>query len=190
MARVLLWVGLILSLALLPASDVGAGTTNYDLPLPPRIALATTDARSFYAEFRARRETGGFGHAYVILGMVDSSGRLQQTVVAGFMPRGMRDDFFSQFGVPVAGVVGVVRTDLVRRPDDVRLWIAISKANYYRIVSRILEMRRTWTTYELLLFNCNTFVSEIANTAGLRTPILVAQFPIAYVSELRSLNSP
>jgi len=162
---------------------------NHKLRPPPRIVWATTDARSFYVEFRARSETGGFGHAYVTLGMVDSSGQLQQTVAAGFMPQGMRDDFLSQFGVPVAGVVGVVRADLVRRPD-VRLRIAISKASYYRIVSRILEMRRTWTTYELLLINCNTFVSEIASTAGLRTPVLVAQFPVAYVSELRSLNSP
>jgi hypothetical protein len=72
----------------------------------------------------------------------------------------------------------------------VRFRIAISSANYYRLVSRILEMRRTWTTYQLLLVNCNTFVSEIASTAGLRTPLLVAQFPIAYVSELRSLNTP
>jgi hypothetical protein len=189
MARVLLWVGLILSLALLPASEVGAGTTNYEPPFPPRVVWAIGDARSFYAEFRARSEAGGFGHAYVTLGMIDSSGQLQQTVVAGFMPRRMRDDVLSQFGLPVEGVVGVVRTDLVRRPA-VRFRIAISSANYYRLVSRILEMRRTWTTYQLLLVNCNTFVSEIASTAGLRTPLLVAQFPIAYVSELRSLNTP
>jgi hypothetical protein len=82
MARVLLWVGLTLSLALLPASDVGAGTTNYETPLPPRIAWATTDARSFYAEFRARSERGGFGHAYVTLGMIDSSGQLQLRAVS------------------------------------------------------------------------------------------------------------
>jgi hypothetical protein len=189
MARALLWAGLFLGLALLPSSNVGAGTTSYERPLPPRIVWATADARLFYAEFRARSETDGFGHAYVTLGMIDSSGQLQQTVVAGFMPRGMRDDSMSQFAVPVAGVVGVVRADLVRRPA-VRFRIAISKANYYRILNRILEMRRTWTTYELLLVNCNTFVSEIASTAGLRTPLLVAQFPIAYVSELRSLNSP
>src|SRR6516225_5930776 len=189
MDRALLWAGLILSLAAFPASDVGAGTTNYEPPFPPRIVWATTDARSYYAEFRARSERVGFGHAYVTLGIIDSSGQLQQTVVAGFMPRGMRDDVLSQFGVPVTGVVGVVRTDLVRRPA-VRFRIAISRANYYRIVGRILEMRRTWTTYELLLINCNTFVSEIASTAGLRTPVLVAQFPIAYVSELRRLNSP
>jgi hypothetical protein len=189
MARVLQLVGLIVTLILLPSLEVGAGTSNYELPLPLRIDWATSDARSFYAEFRARDETGGFGHSYVALGIVDWSGHLRQTVVAGFMPRGMRDDFFSQFGMPVTGVVGVVRADLVRRPDA-RFRIAVSKANYYRIVRRILEMRRTWTTYELLLVNCNNFVSEIASAAGLRTPLLAAQFPVAYVSELRSLNSP
>src|SRR5262245_22432291 len=189
MARVMLRVGLIVSLALLPPSGVDAGSANYEPPLPPRIAWVTTDASSFYVEFRARDQAGKFGHAYVTLGIVHSSGQVQQTVVAGFMPSGMRDDFGSQFGIPVAGVVGVTRSDLVRRPD-VRLRISISKANYYRIVSRIVEMRRTWTTYELLLINCNNFVSEVASAAGLRTPLLAARFPVAYVSELRTLNSP
>ena len=189
MARVMLLVGFIVSLALLPSSDVAAGSGNYEPPFPPRIAWSTSDARSFYVEFRARDEAGGFGHSYVTLGIVDSSGRVRQTVVAGFMPSGVRDDYWSQFGIPVAGVVGVGRSDLVRRPD-VRLRIAISKANYYRIVGRILEMRRTWTTYELLLINCNSFVSEVASAAGLRTPLLAARFPVAYVSELRTLNSP
>jgi len=189
MARVMLLVGLVVSLALLPSYGVDAGSGNYEPPFPPRIAWSTSDARSFYVEFRARDEAGGFGHSYVTLGIVDSSGQLRQTVVAGFMPSRMRDDFWSQFGIPVAGVVGVSRSDLVRRPD-VRLRIAISKANYYRIVGRILEMRRTWTTYELLLINCNSFVSEVASAAGLRTPLLAARFPVAYVSELRTLNSP
>jgi len=189
MARVLLRVGFMLSLALLPSSDAGAGTTNFEPRLPPRIAWASNDARGFYAEFRARSETGGLGHSYVTLGVVDASGQLRQTVVAGFMPRGMRDDFMSQFGVPVTGAVGVVRADLVQRPVA-RFRIAISKAEYYRLVNRIRQMRATWTTYELLLVNCNTFVSEIAGTAGLRTPLLAAQFPIAYLSELRRLNTP
>ena len=82
----------------------------------------------------------------------------------------------------------MVRSDIVRRPDA-RFRIAISKANYHQIVSRIRDMRRTWSTYELLLSNCNNFVSEIASTAGLRAPLLATQLPVAYVSELRTLNS-
>ena len=82
MARVMLLVGLVVSLALLPSYGVDAGSGNYEPPFPPRIAWATTDARSFYVEFRARDEAGGFGHSYVTLGIVDSSGQVRQTVVA------------------------------------------------------------------------------------------------------------
>jgi hypothetical protein len=187
-ARVLVFLGLIASLVLIPSSAADAGSVNYEPTYPPRIMPAAKDARSFYAEFRARDEAGGFGHSYITLGIVGSNGEVRQTVVAGFMPMNMINDYWSQFGIPVAGVVGVVRSDFVRRPDA-RFRIAISKANYYRIVSRIQEMRRTWRTYELLLSNCNNFVREVASTAGLRTPLLAAQLPVAYVSELRTLNS-
>jgi hypothetical protein len=186
-ARVLLFVGLIVSLVVAPSLGAVAGS-SYEPASPPHINPAATDARSFYAEFRARDEAGGFGHSYITLGIVDLNGEMRQTVVAGFMPMSMIDDYWSKFGLPVTGMVGVVRSDIVRRPDA-RFRIAISKASYYRIVRRIQEMRRTWRTYELLLSNCNSFVSEVANTAGLRTPLLAAQLPVAYVSELRTLNS-
>jgi hypothetical protein len=187
-ARALRFLGLIISLVLMATSAVDAVSTNYEPTHPPRILLATKDARSFSAEFRARDEAGGFGHSYITLGVVDSNGEVRQTVVAGFMPRSMIDDYWSQFGIPVAGMVGVVRSDFVRRPDA-RFRIAISEAIYYRIVSRIQEMRRTWSTYELLLSNCNNFVSEVASTTALRTPLLAAQLPVAFVTELRTLNS-
>ena len=188
MARFVLFVGLIVSLVLIPSSAADAGSTNYEPTYPPRIVAPAKDARSFYAEFRARNEAGGFGHSYVTLGIVNSSGEVRQTVVAGFMPLNMIDDYWSQFGIPVTGMVGVVRSDLVRRPDS-RFRIAVNEETYYRIVSRIQEMRRTWSTYELLLRNCNNFASEVASTAGLRTPLLAAQLPVAYVTELRTLNS-
>lgn len=187
MARVLVFLGLVVSLVLLPSSAADAGSTNYEPTYPPRILPAAKDARSFYAEFRARDEAGGLGHSYITLGIVGSNGEVQQTVVAGFMPMSMIDDYWSQFGIPVAGMVGVVQSDFARRPVA-RFRITISGANYHRIVSRIQEMQRTWSTYELLLSNCNNFVSEVASTAGLRTPRLSAQLPVAYVSELRTLN--
>jgi hypothetical protein len=40
--------------------------------------------------------------------------------------------------------------------------------------------------YELLLSNCNSFVSEIASAAGLRAP-MIPQFPVDYVE--RALDS-
>ena len=80
MARVLLFLVLIVSLLLSPSSAADAGGSNYEPTHPPRIMPAATDARSFYAEFRARDEAGGFGHSYITLGIVRLNGEMRQTV--------------------------------------------------------------------------------------------------------------
>jgi hypothetical protein len=186
MPRALFHFGLMVGL-LLPGATT-AGSPSYEPAHAARIVPIVWAARSYYAEFRARNEAGSFGHSYVTLGTIDLAGESRQTVVAGFIPRGEMADRWSRFGMPVAGMVGVTRSDFVRRPDA-RFRIPISEAKYYRVLSKIQEMRRTWTTYELLLSNCNGFVGEIASTAGLRAPLIPARFPVDYVGELRALNS-
>lgn len=175
------------SLGLLVITAADAGDT-YEPTHPPRIFAVPADASSFYLEFRARNEAGGFGHSYVTLGATDASGQGHQTVVVGFMPRSADDEHWSKFGLPVTGLVGVTRSDLLRRPDA-RFRIALSKATYLRVVSEIRGFRRTWTQYELVVHNCNSFVSEIASSVGLQAPLITAQYPIDYVTELHTLNA-
>ena len=186
MPRALFHLGILVSL-ILPAVT-NAGSPSFESPHAARVVPIIWAARSFYAEFRARDEAGGFGHSYIVLGTIDFAGESRQTVVAGFMPRGEIADYWSRFGMPVAGMVGVVRSDFIRKPDA-RFRISISEAKYYRVLSKIQETRRTWTTYELLVSNCNSFISEIASTAGLRVPLSPARFPVDYLGELRALNS-
>src|SRR5262245_772715 len=161
---------------------------SYEPTHPPRIFAVTADARSFYLEFRARNEAGGFGHSYVVLGTIDASGQGHQTVVVGFMPRSADDDYWSKFGLPVTGLLGVTRSDLLRRPDA-RFRIALNKLTYFRVVREIRGLRKTWTHYELVVHNCNSFVGEVAGSVGLRTPLITAQYPVSYVADLRALNS-
>jgi hypothetical protein len=175
------------SLGLTFASGAVAGNT-YEPTHPPRIVAIGPEARSFYLEFRARNEVGGFGHAYVILATVDGVGRVHENVVAGFMPESADDDYWSKFGVPVRGLVGVARSDFTRRPDA-RFRIAISKGRYFQILRKIRRLRDSWTVYQLLAHNCNSFVDEVASLLALRTPILTLQYPVHYVTELRALNS-
>jgi hypothetical protein len=179
------WLFGTLGLLLVTAADAG---DTYEPTHPPRIFAVTADARSFYLEFRARDEVGGFGHSYVTLGTIDASGQVRQTVVVGFMPKSADDDYWSKFGLPVAGIVGVTRSDLLRRPDA-RFRIALNKATYFRVVSEIRRFRKIWTHYGLVVHNCNSFVGEIASSVGLRTPLIAAQYPVSYVAELRALNS-
>jgi hypothetical protein len=188
MARFVSKAWAVASLALLVVTGAQAGGDSYEATYPPRIMAVAADATSFYLEFRARNEVGGFGHAYVTLGSVDAGGEGHETVVVGFMPKSAEDDYWSKFGLPVMGFVGVTRSDLQRRPDA-RFRVALDKATYYRIVRKIRSLRNTWRHYELIVRNCNSFVSEIASSVGLRTPMIAAQYPVHYVTELRALNA-
>ena len=188
MARFVSKAWFLVGLWLLLVIGAEAGDDTYEHSRPPRIIAIAADARSFYLEFRARNEAGGFGHSYVTLGTVDANGQGHQTVVVGFMPRSADDEYWSKFGLPVTGLLGVTRSDLVRRPDA-RFRIAINKATYFRLVSEVRSLRRTWTQYELVVQNCNNFVSEIAGSVGLQTPLITAQYPVAYVTELQALNA-
>src|SRR5947208_515039 len=107
-------IALMASLAVLLPLGAEAGSANYERTYPPRIIAPTVEARSFYVEFRARDEVGGFGHSYVTLGAIDAVGEARETVVAGFMPKSANDDYWSRIGVPVIGLVGMVRSDFIR----------------------------------------------------------------------------
>ena len=174
-------------MVLLLAATASAGS-GYEVTHPPHTVAAPKDAQLFYLEFRARDEADGFGHSYVTLGAIDASNHAHQTLVAGFVPRSADDDYWSKFGLPVTGLIGVTRSDLFRQPDA-RFRILINKATYLRVIATIRKLEHTWTGYELILHNCNSFVGEVARSVGLQAPLITAQYPVHYVAELRALNS-
>ena len=180
---------LVASLALLLVPGAQAGRDTHERTYPPHMVAVAADASSFYLEFRARNETGGFGHSYITFGTIDGNGQLRETSIVGFMPRSADDDYWSKFALPVAGIVGVTRSDRVRRPD-VRFRIALSKADYFLVVNKVRTLSKTWTDYELVMQNCNNFVGEIARSLNLRTPLITTQYPVGYVAELQALNLP
>jgi hypothetical protein len=83
------------------------------------------------------------------------------------------DDYWSKFGLPVTGRLGVTRSDLLRRPDA-RFRIAVNESTYLHLVGKVRSLRRTWIQYELVVHNCNSFVSEIASSVDLQRSTLSA----------------
>jgi len=178
----------VVTAVLLLCQAVRTASADYERAYPPRMLAASAEATAFYIEFRARDEAGGYGHSYVTLGEVDTSGGTRQTIVAGFLPDGADADRWGKVGLPVAGAVGVTRSDLAGR-HHARFRVSISRTQYFRVVRTIHHLRRTWRRYELLLRNCNSFAGQIAGSIGLRTPMVTAQYPVRYVAELRNINS-
>jgi hypothetical protein len=137
---------LIGSMALLLATGRHRRSGDYEVTHPPRVT-ASADATAFYLEYRARDEDGGFSHSYITLGTVDATNHGHQTVVAGFMPRSADDDCWGKFGLSVTGLIGVTRSDLLRRADA-RFRIVINKTTYFRMVRQIPSLHDTWTSYD------------------------------------------
>jgi hypothetical protein len=142
----------------------------------------------FTSNFAREMKPDGFGHWYVTLGSTDISGRMQQTVVVGFLPKSADDDRLSKFGLPVTGLVGATRSDFAGRPR-VRFRVVISRTQYFRVLREIRNLRSTWTMYQLALRNCDAFAGQIAITIGPQAPMLTMQYPVRYMGELRTLNS-
>jgi hypothetical protein len=165
-----------------------AADAGHERIRPPFVTQVVGEAQLFYIEFRARDAKDGFGHSYVTLGAFDARGRRQQTVILGFNTKTADDDYWSLFAVPVTGVVGVTRADLVQQPD-VYFRVSLSKSKYDRVVRGIPRLQRDWTMYQLLARNCNSFVGHVAQAIDLSTPLLTAQFPTRYVLELKALNT-
>jgi hypothetical protein len=182
-------MSLAMALAMLVCQTVQPARAEYERTHPPLILPASPEATAFYVEFRARDEADGFGHSYVTLGSIDTGGRTHQTVVVGFLPKSADDDRLSKFGLPVTGLVGATRSDFAGRPR-IRFRVVVSRTQYFQVLQEIHRLRRTWTTYQLLLRNCNNFAGQIAVTIGLHAPMVTTQYPVRYMSELRALNSP
>jgi hypothetical protein len=182
-------MSLAMALAMLVCQTVQPARAEYERTHPPLILPASPEATAFYVEFRARDEVDGFGHSYVTLGSTDTGGRTHQTVVVGFLPKSADDDRLSKFGLPVTGLVGATRSDFAGRPR-IRFRVVVSRTQYFQVLQEIHRLRRTWTTYQLLLRNCNNFAGQIAVTIGLHAPMVTTQYPVRYMSELRALNSP
>jgi hypothetical protein len=100
MARLITTISIVVQLAMLLNSTARAGSGNYEPTHPPYIAEVPVEAKSFYIEFRARNEVGGFGHSFVTLGTIDAFGHLRRTIVVGSMPKSGDDEYWSPFGLP------------------------------------------------------------------------------------------
>jgi hypothetical protein len=168
-----------------PAATLAGAESAPDRVLAPVFAPARAGDSAFYLEFRARTDDE-FGHAYMLFEIADAKGRIRPAGVFGFgTATGAPSGLFSLFGSP--GEIGYTGQDLTTAPLE-KYRVRIDRATYLRVAGAVGEMRKTWTIYELLFFNCNTFVGDIAAQAGLAAPSFDALLPSAYVQRLRDLN--
>ena len=166
-----------------------AGNGGYEPTRGPYVEALPAGAHTFFAEFRGRNDAEGFGHAYVVLGATDGSGRRRNTLIFGFMPKTVDDQRLSQIAAPVDGIVGVSRSDFSVLPD-VAFRVPLRRNDYARILHDVRVYQAEWTIYSLIGRNCNDLLGRVAESLGLQAPLIGLQGPTSYVAALKAINSP
>jgi hypothetical protein len=153
--------------------------------LAPSAAMSTPSSAGYYIEFRAA-DMGVYGHSYIAYGRLSPGGRPATVQYADFHPQGGEIGLAVGHVVPVAAgtvpdadVLKLPLTSVWRRP--------ISATDYKRLTAAIAAARATPKVWSAIAYNCNSFVGEMAEAVGLKSPPALL-FSNAYVPALMRLN--
>jgi len=168
------------------SSQIAMANVDHTIVKPPSFAPLRSDDRGYFVEFRVRKDNE-FGHSYVVLGAFDRLGHNRRLGVVGFgTAPGARSGMATLLGA--AGRVGYTNNDHAHNPVE-RFRVPVDRATVRKVMGAIFDMHQSWTGYQLLFRNCNTFAGAIARLIGLNVPLIDAVPPTIYVRELMRLNS-
>lgn len=147
-------------------------------------AAGATSA-AYYIEFRAA-EMGLYGHSYIAYGRLGPVGRPLTVDYADFHPAG------GELGLAVGHLVPVVAgmtpdRDVLALPLTSAYRRRITAAEYRTLTAAVARARATPSVWNALAYNCNSFVGEMAQAIGLKSPSPLL-FANAFVPALRDLN--
>jgi hypothetical protein len=186
-----------LSLAPTGYSSVGTDTTGL---APQTVALASAPAGQslstapvaddlYYIEFRAR-SAESYGHTFAMFGRRDAQGNILTREVAGLHPASTSDvPYVLGHLIPVPSETGPSDGDLDDRYMTANYRIDLNRAEYENVLAYIRQLQSSRPLWHAALYNCNSFVGDIAKHMGLRAPSNHLLFPEQYITTLREMNA-
>ncbi len=152
-----------------------------------KTAVVTSGVGQYYFEFRSR-QAWDYGHTFVVFGRVGEAPRKNN--VAGLSPKG--DDpamWVMGHYVPVPSDTGWTDGDLEDKYITARYRVLVNKEQYDRTVAFIRQLQAKSTTWSVEMYNCNSFVADIANFMGLKVPSSTWIYPKVFVTNMRKINT-
>jgi len=179
------WVIGLFSLAILAGSGISA--LGQDSDAAGARPTAVGGGGQYFVEFRARY-AWDYGHTFVVHGRVGEP--LTKASVAGLSPEG--DDataWVIGHYVPVPAETGWTDGDLEDNYISARYRVYMNKAQYDRVMVYVRQLQASKHVWSAELYNCNAFVSDIAQFMGLRVPKSTLIYPKVFISNLRQINT-
>ena len=173
----------------------GTGSRVHDTALAtaqPAALEQTTAKRSdpYFIEFRSRYAQS-YGHAFVVFGRGNGPGKkINPNQIAGLHPATDSPvPFWVGHVLPVASETGASEGDTDEIYVSARYRVLLTKGEYDKAVAYIRKLQKTKTLWQEMVYNCNSFIGDIAAYIGLKTPASALVMPQTYVTELRDLNN-
>jgi hypothetical protein len=142
----------------------------------------------YFIEFRSRYALS-YGHTYAAFGRLNSRGQIISREVAGLHPAGDSSlPWMLGHLLPVPSETGPSDGDLEDEYISNRYRVTMNEADYTKLVAKIREMQRSTPLWSATVYNCNSFVGDIARYMGLRADVSALLTPPNYIAGLRKAN--
>jgi len=165
------------------AQDEGAGSAA-SAPI-----AAPKPSTRYFIEFRARAAKS-YGHAYVIYGTVNSRGKIIKGEIAGIHPATESVvPWLVGHLVPVPSETGASDGDNEDIYTTARYRIMLSEKEYKGVAAYIKHLKATSPSWHAVLYNCVSFIKDIAVYMNLKTPMGNVTYPEVFVNNLREMNT-
>lgn len=148
---------------------------------------ARTEPKRYFVEFRSRNAES-YGHTFAVHGLIGQ--KIAADHVVGLHPA-------TDSPIPwMIGHILLVPSETGASDGDTedeyitaRFRVLLTEAEYKKTVSYMKGLQERSPVWHAVLYNCNAFVADIAQSMGLRTPFSTLMMPKEFITELGHLNT-
>lgn len=180
------------------APSINASSLVAPAAYAPSGSVASQAEKRYFISFRARNAMS-YGHTFVVFGQLDANGRVPyngngvlvdgMTEVAGLHPASTSNVPYSLgHFIPVPAETGWSDGDTELAYLTAEWTVPLTEAEYRDVVAYIRELQDSSPVWHAVLYNCSSFVGDIAQHMGYKTPNHML-FPENYINTLKKMNT-
>jgi hypothetical protein len=148
---------------------------------------ANTSGKPYFVEFRAR-SAHSYGHTFLVHGRVGQ--RITARDVVGLHPASESSvPWMIGHIIPVVSETGASDGDYEDEYIIARYRVYLTEPEYKKTLATMRRMQASSPVWHAVLYNCNRFVGDIAETMGLRAPGNSLLMPKEYINTLKAVNN-
>jgi hypothetical protein len=143
-------------------------------------------ARPYFVEFRAR-SAHSYGHTFLVHGRVGQ--KITKRDVVGLHPASESSvPWMIGHLIPVVSETGASDGDYEDKYIIARYRVLLTEPEYKKTLATMRRMQASSPVWHAVLYNCNRFVGDIAQTMGLQSPGNSLLMPKEYINTLKAVN--